>query len=385
MTEHIGLNVFDRKCYRIRVDEGVISAIEVLGNIKKKDVKTLICPGGLVDTQVNGYLGIDYSDPSLKAEDCDIICKELVKKGTFQHFATIVTRPQNVILDSIDKIIKRRKECRLVERAITGIHIEGPFISYEDGPRGAHELSYVRPASIAEFDQWYDHAQGLLKYITVGAESEGVCKLIRHAVAKGVVVSIGHTGATRDQIDKAVEAGASVSTHLGNGVFAKLDRFENPIWPQLRNEKLTTGIICDGHHVVPDLVWVYSKCKDTDHIIIVTDLSQVAGLPPGKMMWGTLPVEIMEDGIVVLCNTPNLAFAGAGSLLLQNTWNYASFSKTDYIDAFKLSATNPIRKYNLDLERAKLEVGKSAEFFSFTRTDKGYDIDTVYYDGIRLV
>ena len=385
MTEHVGINVLDRKKYRICVDEGVISSIEVLDDKTKEDETSLICPGGLVDAQVNGFLGFDYSDLSLKPEDCDTICSELVKRGTFQHIATIVTRPQNVILENIDKIVRRRKESRIVERAITGIHVEGPFISYEDGPRGAHELAYVRPASIPEFDQWYDHAQGLLKYITVGAESEGVCDLIKHAVKKGVVVSIGHTGATRDQIDRAVDAGASVSTHLGNGVFAKLDRFENPIWPQLRNEKLTTGIICDGHHVTPDLVWVFSRCKDTDHIIIVTDLSQVAGLPPGKMMWGTLPVEILEDGVVLLSNTPNLAFAGAGSLLLKNTWNYATFSKTDYIDAFKLSSTNPIRKYNLDPKRAVLEVGKSAEFLAFRRTDKGYDIDTVYYDGIRMV
>ncbi|MBP5756226.1 MAG: amidohydrolase family protein, partial [Spirochaetales bacterium] len=187
----------------------------------------------------------------------------------------------------------------------------------------------------------------------------------------------------REQIDKAVEAGASASTHLGNGVFAKLDRFENPIWPQLRNQKLTTGLIADGDHVTPDLVWVISRCKDKDHIILVSDLHHCAGLEPGRRMDGPLEIEIFKDAAVRVAGTPYLA--GAGVHLLRCTYNFARFTGTDLVQAFRLCTINPIRKYNLDPERAVLKVGKKAEFIAFKETDKGYDLQAVYADGKNVL
>ena len=378
--EFKGLNVLDSKSYSIVVEDGIITSLKECHDAPKG---SFFCPGGLIDTQVNGCLGYNYTGEDLSVEQVRQICMELARHGTLQHFATIITSPEQRILKSLDTLVRAIEEDDFVRRSITGIHIEGNYISKLDGPRGAHNLAYVRDASIEEFDRWYEHSKGYLKYITIGAESNGAEALIRHAVEKGVVVSIGHTGATKEQIDKAAEAGASVSTHLGNGVFAKLDRFENPIWPQLRNTKFTTGLIADGDHVTPDLVWVISRCKDSDHIILVSDLHHCAGLEPGRRMDGPLEIEIFKDAAVRVAGTPYLA--GAGVHLLRCTYNYARFSQTDPVGAFRLSTINPIRKYNLDPQRAVLKVGKKAEFIAFTDTGNGYELQAVYADGKNVL
>ena len=375
-----GLNVLDSKCYKVVVEDGIISD---LSECKTAPEGSYFCPGGLIDTQVNGCLGYNYTGEDLSVSQVRQICMELAKHGTLQHFATIITSSEERILKSLDTLVKAIEEDEFVRRSITGIHIEGNYISRLDGPRGAHNIAYVRDASIEEFDHWYEHSKGLLKYITIGAEANGALDLIKHAVAKGVVVSIGHTGATKEQIDKAAEAGASESTHLGNGVFAKIDRFENPIWPQLRNQKLTTGLIADGDHVTPDLVWVISRCKDSDHIILVSDLHHCAGLEPGRRMDGPLEIEVFKDAAVRVAGTPYLA--GAGVHLLKCTYNYARFSQTDPVQAFKLSTINPIRKYNLDPERAVLRSGKKAEFIAFEKGQSCYDLKAVFADGKRIV
>lgn len=371
-----GLNVLTMESCDIEISDGIIASVSPSVD---KNPQLFICPGGMVDIQVNGFLGMDYSDPLFSWEYADFISRALAKEGTLQHFATIVTRPQDTIIKNIESIVKARRESPYARNSITGIHIEGPFIAYEDGPRGAHDINSVRKASIREFDQWLECSEGLLKYITVGAESDGVDELIEHAVSKGVVCSIGHTGASREQIDRAVEAGASLSTHLGNGVYSKLDRFDNPIWAQLRNDGLTAGIICDGDHLAPDLVWIISRCKSPDRIILVSDLSQCAGLPVGRMKWGNIDVEVVEDGSVRLAGTPYLA--GAGSQLLRNAWNYAEFTKTGKADAFRLGTINPIRKFNLDIRRTMLRVGEKAEFIAFEDKGNGYELKRVYADG----
>ena len=378
--EFSGLNVLDGKCYSVSVTDGVVSD---LCECKETIQDRFICPGGLIDTQVNGCLGFNYTGADLTTDQVKSICLELAKHGTLQHFATIITSPEERILRSLDTIVRAVEEDEFVRRSITGIHIEGNYISRLDGPRGAHNLAYVRDASIEEFDRWLEHSRGLLKYITIGAEAKGAVDLIRHAVSRGVVVAIGHSGATGEQIDMAVQAGATVSTHLGNGIFAKLDRFDNPIWPQLRNRKLTAGIIADGDHVTPDLVWVFSRCKDAGHIILVSDLHHCAGLPAGRRKDGPLEIDVREDAAVRVAGTPFLA--GAGVHLLRCIWNYADFTETDKAAAFRLGTTNPMNKYDLDPGRAALLKGQPAEFITFRVGSDRYILDSVFDGGRRIL
>ena len=369
-------NILDGRAYQLTVSDGIISELK---EIPLEDGLPLVVPGGLVDTQVNGYLGHDYSDPAITTADMEKISLELARRGTLRHFATIVTRPEQTILSCIDAIVKACNESEVVKNGLAGIHIEGNYISRLDGPRGAHDLEYVRPASIEEFDRWYEHARGLLRYITVGAEAEGVIPLIEHAVSKGVVVALGHTGASAAQIDAAVQAGARVATHVGNGIFQLLDRFENPLWPQLRNSGLAAGVIVDGCHVTPDLVWIISRCKDPESIILVSDLIACAGLPKGRMKWGNMDVEIVADGSVRLAGTPYLA--GAGSHLLNNVYNYSVFTGKPLSQAFRAATLNPIKMYGLDEKLTVLQKNRPADFV----VSDGPVVVKAFLDGREIV
>ena len=370
------INVLNNQAVEITLDKGVISGVK---KTNPRPGMPYVCPGGMIDTQVNGYLGLDYSDPKFNYESVYTICNALAKTGTLQHFATIVTRPHKTILRNIDCIMEARRSSTTVRNALTGIHIEGNYISDKDGPRGAHDKKYVRKASIGELDQYLKHSDGLLKYITVGAEAEGVFELIRYAVSCGIVVALGHTGATREQIEAAVEAGARISTHLGNGNYQAIDRFDNPLWPQLRNEKLTASVIADLCHVTPELLWIISRCKDSSKIILVSDLAPCAGLPMGKLKWGKMKVEIVSDGSVRLAGTPYLA--GAGSSLFKDVFNFAHVTGMSIEQAFKLATENPVNAYYLDSARINLNVGQSADFILF---DAEGNLNSVYMQGTRL-
>lgn len=357
------INVLNNKLYSIRIRDGIVVECTVSEDFNE-NCRRFFIPGGVIDTQVNGYLGNDYSAPDFSSAQAREISVALARKGTLQHFPTIVTRPQRTILRNIREIIKATEQYPEVHNSISGIHIEGPFISNEEGPKGAHDTLSIRAASIKEFDEWRDTAKGLLRVITLAPETEGAIELIEHAVQHGVVCAIGHTGADKKQIDAAFAAGATVSTHLGNGIYAKLDRFHNPIWPQLTNPHNTISVITDGVHVDPDLIAIFAKCKGPHHIILVSDLAPVAGLKGNNMKWGNLNVDIAEDGSVWISGAPYLA--GAGSSLFRNVFNYSKFTNSDLPSAFRLCTTNPAACYHLDAERHVIACGKPSEFVSFT-------------------
>lgn len=356
-------NVLDNKSYSVRIKDGITVECSASED-PDEDCRRFFIPGGLIDTQVNGYLGNDYSAPDFSSEQAREISVALARKGTLQHFPTIVTRPQRTILRSIREIVKATRQYEEARSSISGIHIEGPFLSNEEGPRGAHDPLSLRAANIKEFEEWKDAAEGLLRVITLAPEAEGAIELIKYAVRHGVVCAIGHTGADKKQIDAAFAAGATVSTHLGNGVHARLDRFHNPIWPQLTNPHNTISVIADGAHVDADLIAIFAKCKDPDHIMLVSDLAPVAGLTGKNMKWGDLNVDIASDGSVWISGAPYLA--GAGSSLFQNVFNYSKFTNADLSSAFRLCTTNPAACYHLDRERHIIACGKTSELVSFT-------------------
>src|SRR5262249_12675635 len=132
--------------------------------------------------------------------------------------------------------------------ATPAFHLEGPYISAEDGPRGAHPSAHVRPPDWEEFCRLQEAAGGRIRLVTLAPEREGALGVIERLVATGVVVALGHTAATGRQIHDAISAGARLSTHLGNGAHAVLPRHPNYIWEQLAADELWASIICDGHH-----------------------------------------------------------------------------------------------------------------------------------------
>src|SRR5262249_25785603 len=182
-----------------------------------------------------------------------------------------------------------------LSRRMPRFHLEGPYLSGEDGPRGAHPKEHARDPNWDEFQRLQDAAGGRIRMVTVAPERAGALAFIERLTASGIVVAIGHTAATGQQIRDAVQAGAKTSTHLGNGCHAMLPRHDNYVWEQLACDDLWASIITDGHHLPATMVKCIVRVKGVPRLLITSDASSLAGLPPGKYRAWDTDLEVLPS------------------------------------------------------------------------------------------
>ena len=318
---------------------------------------------GFLDMQVNGFRGSDYSLPDLSPDHVRSIISYLAAAGTTQHVPTIVTSPENRIIRNLQVIADLVRGDADAAAAISGIHIEGPFISQEEGPRGAHDPAFVREPDPREFHEWQAAAGGLIRIVTVAPERPGAIPFIEMLAGMRVVPAIGHTGADPETIVRAVEAGARLSTHLGNGSFVTLPRLRNYIWEQLAEDRLTAGIICDGFHLPPSVVKVFHRAKGSDRMILVSDVALLGGLEPGIYKWGALDVQVYEDGHLGLPGKAILA--GAAHLLDWDIPRFMDYTGASLEETIRLCTVNPARLLGLPPGFGRLREGSPANLALF--------------------
>ncbi|OQO83366.1 N-acetylglucosamine-6-phosphate deacetylase [Enterococcus casseliflavus] len=280
-------NIIDGTHYRTKdylkvfVTDGYISKIEVLNDLKKEQKSDRIIAPGFTDIQINGYFGFDFNSEELTEEDVLTVTKILKEKGTTCYCPTLITNSPVVISKQIKKIVAAVRKYEECEKAIVGIHLEGPFLSGEDGPRGAHPIEFIREPNINLLRQWVEESEGLVKIVTLAPELENSEELIRYCKANNIICSIGHTSAKEEDVKKAVYNGASLSTHLGNGSHTRLPRHDNYIYNQLASDYLTASFIADGVHLPFDVLKNFLKIKK-DKAVLISDSSEIAGLKPGE-------------------------------------------------------------------------------------------------------
>ena len=256
---------------------------------------------GLVDLQVNGFGGIDFNAPDLRPEQALAALARIEATGVTRCLPTLIT-------SSLDAFARNARILTGLNSAtVAGLHMEGPYLSPEDGPRGAHTREHVIAASVDDFKRRHDAADGRIVLVTLAPEVSGALALIEHLVATNVIVAIGHSAASPEQIRDAVSAGARLSTHLGNGCAQILPRHPNIIWEQLANDGLVASLIVDGHHLPAATVKSMVRAKGTTRIILVTDAISAAAAAPGRYTIGTVSCELDGEGRVSLPGTPYLA------------------------------------------------------------------------------
>jgi N-acetylglucosamine-6-phosphate deacetylase len=260
------------------------------------------------DLQTNGRWGSSFSDPGLTVDQVVAIVQAQASLGTARLCPTLITAPQNDMLHGVRTIAEACGAFPDVAQRVVGIHLEGPSISEVDGYRGAHPLGAVRGPSLEEFLELREASNDRIVIITLAPERPGAIEFIREVTGQGVVIAIGHTSASGDLIKKAVEAGATLSTHLGNGIASTLDRHPNPIWDQAAEDGLWASLIADGHHLGPSPLKTLVRAKTPERIILVSDASPLAGLPVGRYgAW-----EVDPSGKIVVAGTPYLAGSNQG-------------------------------------------------------------------------
>ncbi len=225
---------------------------------------------GWIDLQVNGFAGVDYNHPKTPLEEIARSIRALHATGVVRFYPTVITASPGDMEGSLRNLARGADELPEGE-AIAGFHVEGPHISSEDGPRGAHPRRWVRPPDFDEFRRWQDATGHRIRIVTLAPEWPSAPRYIERIVKEGVVAAIGHTEATTAQIAAAVSAGATLSTHLGNGAHAVLRRHPNYIWDQLAEDRLMADFIVDGIHLDASFLKVALRAKGVERSVLVTD------------------------------------------------------------------------------------------------------------------
>jgi N-acetylglucosamine-6-phosphate deacetylase len=288
---------------------------------------------GFFDLQLNGYGGVDFNDPAVTSEDVSRALDALQDTGVTRCLPTLITSSFDDFAASARAVVASSHP------AVAGLHMEGPYISPEDGPRGAHPRARVREASVDDFERRQEAAQGRIRLVTLAPEVPGTLPLIEHLVGRGVRVAIGHSGASKEDVTDAVSAGASMSTHLGNGCADTLPRYPNVLWTQLAEDRLVAGFIVDGIHLPPEMVKTMVRAKTPDRCILVTDAVTCAGCSPGRYQLGPLEVELSPEGRVWSPTSGTLA--GSALLLPNGVANLCRFTGLSIEEALPLASTRP--------------------------------------------
>jgi N-acetylglucosamine-6-phosphate deacetylase len=269
---------------------------------------------GLIDMQVNGYAGLDVNGATLTTSVIHELVRAESRCGVTGLCPTVVTASEERITQTLAVIAAARSEDEWTRHAVLGVHVEGPYLSAENGPRGAHDLAQLRAPSVDEFERWQSAANNTVRIVTLAPELPGAADYIRHISRRGVIASVGHTSASPAQVRAAADAGARMSTHLGNGVHTLLPRHPNYIWAQLAETRLTASFIADGHHLPVDTFVAMLRAKGRNRRILVSDSVALAGARPGDYetpVGGA--VTLLPDGRLVLSGS-NLLAGSANSL-----------------------------------------------------------------------
>ncbi|MEQ8688644.1 MAG: amidohydrolase family protein [Imperialibacter sp.] len=337
---------------------------------------TLFAGPGLVDLQVNGVNGIDFNDTSLSEEGLLNATKFLLTQGVTTFLPTIITNSSESICQLLATINKACMRNELLDQCIGGIHLEGPFISKEDGARGAHDKKYVKAPDWELFLRFQEAAGNRIKLITLSPEWDNSAEFIARAVKSRVLVSIGHSLASPQQIQKAVDAGATLSTHIGNAVPLMLPRHPNIIWDQLAQDALSCSFIADGFHLPNSFMKVVIKAKG-NNCFLVSDSTSFTGMKPGVYdthIGGKVKLE--ADGRLSM-EGGNGLLAGAAMTLLQNVECLVTHQVASLSQAWKMASVIPDSLMNTYKEPNKL-AWEDAVIFTF---EEKINVQKVYKNG----
>jgi N-acetylglucosamine-6-phosphate deacetylase len=338
---------------------------------------------GWVDIQVNGFAGVDYNAPATSPDEIARSVRVQYSAGVTRFYPTVITGGPDDMLAAL-KNLTRAKETLAEGAAMDGFHVEGPHISPDDGPRGAHPKRWVRPPDIDEFHRWQEATGGRIRLVTLAPEWPGAPGYIEAVVAENVVVSIGHTAAEARHIADAVSAGATMSTHLGNGAHGVMRRHPNYIWEQLAEDRLRASFIVDGIHLPTSFLKVGLRAKGVDRAVLVTDASSPAGCPPGRYRLGEQDVDLTADNRVVLAGQERLA--GSALRMDRGVENLMRLGELSLADAVRLATVNAARAGRVPGREHGLTQGERADLvqFDFDPQTKSIQVKATYVGGHKV-
>ncbi len=354
--------------HAVEVDDGRISAVTPIPDDTGREDQTWITPG-LFDIQINGILGIDFTDPQTTVEDLTRADEAIRACGVSRYCPTIITRDLQTIL-ALCGLFRGAWEQAAIPGAV-GLHIEGPFISSEDGYRGAHQRRFTRDPDYGELEQWQDASGGKVRIVTIAPERKGSEEFIRRATASGVRVALGHTNADEDDVRRAADAGAVLSTHLFNGCAPMVNRHHNPIFAQLGEDRLSASFIADGHHIPLSALQTALRAKGTQRSILVSDIVSLAGLEDGEYVMEEVTVIKADGGI---WRSGEQILSGAARTLDQDVEILARRPEPGISTVLAMATLHPAALLGME-EDTRIGVGRPAVLASWRWDGQTLELD----------
>ena len=352
--------------------KGNISFDESIESIEKneKESSLLLIPG-FFDIHTHGGNGYDFNNAS-SLEEMQVILDFYASNGVTSVFPTLLTDSDEITKEKLKMIYELSKTNKIIK----GIHLEGPFLSEEF--KGAQDPRYLQPLSIDKFKEYQECAHGLVEYITISPEKEGVEEFVKYLVSTGVTVSLGHSGATFDEATKAIISGARNFTHVMNAMKPIHQHHPSILAAAFYYDECYNEVIVDGIHVHREMVKFIYKIKGQDKFIGITDSLMAAGLKDGEYHIGSVPI-IVKDSDCKLKESG--VRAGSTLTAIKGYKNSKEFIGINDEIATKLWSLNAAKLLKLDDRYGSIKVGKKADFIIL---DKEYNIKEVYIEGKKV-
>lgn len=303
--------------------------------------------GGWIDLQVNGRVGVSFTDRRLSPEGVLKVVEALRDGGTEAFLPTIVTCPDSVAMHCLRTIVKARRLYPECERRILGLHMEGPFLSEVPGYSGAHPTRWMRDCDFAMYERWQDVSEGLIRIVTIDGARAGAEAFTRKASGAGTVVSLGHTPICRtEDLDRFAAAGAKALTHLGNGLPNDLPRHHNIMWSGLAHPTLVKMFIADGFHLPRAILHCYVRAAPIDRMVVVSDCAYPGGCPPGRYVNNGCISVLEPDGFL---RSPRTRSLSGSSCLLSDCVKVLNSPEVglSMADCTRLCRDNPLKLLGL--------------------------------------
>jgi N-acetylglucosamine-6-phosphate deacetylase len=384
MNLRVQANIPGQGYAEVEIDGANLASVRALGPTNPE--APFISPG-FIDIQLNGFAGVNFSDPHLDAASAISVLPSVWETGVTTFCPTLITNSRAGLLRNFAVLEEARKKDAHFAWAVPCYHLEGPYLSPLNA-RGTHSLELIRNPDWNEFEELQSAAGGRIAIITLAPELPGAMDFIRRAHAQGVIVAIGHTDANPEQIHLAAEAGATLNTHLGNGCPEYIHRHRAPLWAQLSLDSLKATIICDGFHLPPEMVKAIVRVKGIERTILLTDAVHVANLDPGRYSLVGTEIELLDTGQVVTLDRRCMA----GSALTMNR-AVATFSRDAEVslpDAIRAATTNPSHVLQRPGTCSTIAEGQPANLVTFRCGAEVLEVEvvisageTVYAAGVR--
>lgn len=277
----------------------------------------------LFDLQVNGFAGVDFQQDDITPAALDHALIRLREHRTTRILYTLITDRVDTLCRRLEHVENLRRRSALARDAIAGYHLEGPWLSPEPGYHGAHDPALMATPSVADAGRLLAASGGNLRLVTLAPERAGADEVTAWLVARGVRAAAGHTAARDADIDRAITAGLTLCTHLGNAVPALLPRHDNVVQRLLARDELTAVFIPDGLHLPPAALKNFVRAKPRDRVLFTTDCMAAAGAAPGRYTLRHVQTEVGADGVVREPGKPH--FAGSALTMDQAVANVSRF------------------------------------------------------------